>query len=172
MDKPRYSIWLVPSQPAQAQFAQAIIDLAKRYQSPWFVPHMTVSGDVEIGLDDLIQKLEPVAEQAARLTVQIDKIEIGHKYYQCVYAKLIKSRALIKLYEQTCAALNRPADPGWLAHSSLLYGDFDDTIKLEAKKVAESLVLPTSFTADKLSIRLSGPDPKNWPEMKKLPFKE
>lgn len=170
MNKPRYSIWLVPAAPARQQFSQAIIDLAAKYQSPWFVPHMTVLADNYLDIDTLVQKLTPVAQQTSKLSIQIDHLEIGQKYYQCMYAKLIKSPALTDLYTNTCNALDQPADSNWLAHMSLLYGEFDDTIKLAAQKDARSMMLPNIFETDSLSIWLSGPDPEKWQEIKNLNF--
>src|SRR5574340_924919 len=106
MDKPQYSMWLVPVSPARQKFSQAIIDLAAKYQSHWFVPHMTVLPNIEMSPNELARRLGPVAQQTTPLTIEIEKIDIGNQYYQCVYAKLRKSSVLLELYQKTCETLD------------------------------------------------------------------
>ncbi len=159
-----YSIWLVPSGSQRTQAAAVIDALAAYYRTPRFDPHVTVLGDIKGTLQDV----EKVALELARRTKR--PIEVGVRriswdtgdYWRSFYLEFGSSRALDKLYKDTCEVAGRCHKLPY--HMSLMYTN--DLSEQEKRAAAANLFsqfdLLDSMVLDHLRICTSGDVPEKW----------
>jgi hypothetical protein len=69
MDLP-VSFWLLPGKPSMRVFAQIVDDLARRYDAPRFLPHVTVHSDRVVRQADLTGVLQEAAAHFAPFEMQ------------------------------------------------------------------------------------------------------
>lgn len=163
--EPRYHLWLKPSGKPSHQFAQIIQELALKFQSPTFPPHITLLGNVEGSTADCVAKSTELAQRLSAFPIHVRQPAFGEDYFHCVSLvaeptpPLVHAHMLAReLFRQDGAAPYRP-------HLSLLYGTYPEDRKKDIiAKLPATLCLP--FEASHVSLIKAGRDaPKDWEEV-------
>ena len=131
----KHYLWLLPTPEQSIPLRQVIVDLARGFSQPIFLPHLTLWS----GLAQTTQIIEWMKRQKDQLpfTVHLSPPTFGQTKSRCVFIPVQNTPKLHLLFEQTqqnlgtCAPL-RP-------HISLLYGDH--TIA-RRRDVSSTLKLP------------------------------
>lgn len=122
-----YSLWLVPERDTETYvfLSQLIHNIAARYRTPVFDPHVTLLGGRDGTEQDMREKARLLAGELSPFEIQLGEVDSSGIYFQILFSKI----------EQTCAVLNANVvaqkvfgvDKGkYFPHLSLAYGDFSN----------------------------------------------
>jgi 2'-5' RNA ligase len=132
--------WLVPAEPAQSFFERTIVDLARRYRSPVFDPHVTVHvGPDRAGfVDQLISQAASGCEP-----VRLEVLEVRHsgEFTKTLFVQFALNAKLRQLNETIRTAAQDPSDYQLKPHLSLLYKKMPI---LARRQLADSITVPFS----------------------------
>lgn len=130
--------WLIPSEPARSFFRRIIDDLARRYDAPFFEPHVTI----HVAADHRNAAENALSEGTNEL-VRLVPLAIDHsdKFIKTLFVQFATSAELRKMNavisEETNDATNYELKP----HLSLLYKNLSVAIRRE---LAASIKVPFS----------------------------
>ena len=117
-----YSVWLVPSGSQYDSLRGLICDLATRYPSHCFMPHVTVVGDVQGTLDAIAHRAEQLAQRTGVLEARLTSIAwTRDNYFRSFYVLIDETAGFSKLYEDTCAIIGKCQTRPY--HMSIMYTD-------------------------------------------------
>lgn len=125
------SIWLMPSEPDAALLRGIIIDLARRFGTPQFEPHLTLAGDLHNAPSVHVPLLDELAAVCAAFAQPIDDVVLTEAYFRAFYAAFGETTELRRLKER-CVAVVGGTRKGFTPHVSLLYGSLPKSQKEEA----------------------------------------
>jgi 2'-5' RNA ligase len=112
--------WLIPAEPAQGFFQEAINDLARRYDAPVFDPHVTI----HVGANRT-DAAESAISQAARVCkpINLKALEIGHsrEFIKTLFVQFALNKELRQLNETIRNAVQNSSHYEFEPHLSLLY---------------------------------------------------
>ncbi|MCC6711313.1 MAG: 2'-5' RNA ligase family protein [Candidatus Pacebacteria bacterium] len=162
----KYSLWFVPTNPTATELQSVIDKLAKQHLSTKFEPHLTLVGNFEIELENLIKVTKEIAKNTQPFKIKLGEVSFSTTYFQAVFVRAKASAELMALNLQFKKALPLPEDV-FMPHLSLWYDANLDMAKRFT--VANSINLITKeFIADKIIIVPSVPDPKDWKHLTEI----
>lgn len=129
-----YSLWLIPDEPAFSNSSKIIENLSEKYNSPKFIPHITLLGRMEGEEEDLIKKTEKLVTQLFPLTIKLESFGFSEYKHKALYLNVEKSEELLSANKKASKIFNHDAE--FAPHLSLLWGTFDIDLKL---KIIEDL---------------------------------
>lgn len=149
-----HSIWLMPSAEDGAFLSSLVADLAGRFGTSLFAPHLTVRGDTDLP----VAALEAgIAEAAATIPVfreAVAAIETSDAYFRSFYARFRISAPLEQLKQQ----LDSELAGSFMPHVSLLYGPVAPAPKASAAAEFQRMLTGRAITFDRLCVVRSGQD--------------
>ena len=149
-----HSIWLMPNPDDERLFSGLVTDLAARFGTPVFAPHLTVRGDTTRPAPQLAADIAAAATDVGTFTDAVSDIETSEAFFRSFYERFAVSPPL--------AALKRRLDPegldGFMPHVSLLYGPVPDAPKAEAAAAMRKLLNGRPIGFDRLCVVTSGQD--------------
>jgi hypothetical protein len=117
-----YSVWLVPSGAQYDSLRSVVCELAARYPSHCFMPHVTVVGDVQGTLEDITQRAERLAQSTSALDARLTSIEwTPGSYFRSFVVLINETPGFSKLYEDTCTIVGKCQTRPY--HLSVMYTD-------------------------------------------------
>lgn len=149
-----HSIWLMPKADDEQRLAAIVSDLAKRFGTPAFTPHLTARGDTTRKRGELKADIEAAAAEVSVFAEAISDIETSEAFFRSFYARFAVCPPL--------AALKRRLDPEgletFMPHVSLLYGPVPAGAKEEAAREMRRHLNGRAITFDRLCVVTSGQD--------------
>ncbi|KFG68649.1 hypothetical protein JH26_15985 [Microvirga sp. BSC39] len=127
-----HSIWLMPRDEDEQAFAVIVRNLAKRFDSPVFQPHLTLVEDMPRTCEELKPLLEQLTEGMASFTAPVDAVEESSLYYRSFYARFPVSVPLRTLKERAVGLFEVGSLETFMPHISLAYGVPEGSEKTEA----------------------------------------
>lgn len=156
-----FSLWLRPAAPATARFAELIEELSQHLGTPWFAPHLTLSGLASTSEAEAIARCERLAARLAPLPIHL--VGAGHTdaYFRCLFLRAEKTRALLAAHRIACAGLQQPVEADFMPHLSLVYGTLATPVK---EKIIAELEgrFPRNFLADSIGLCSIAGSPSEW----------
>lgn len=134
--------------------AGLIADLAGRFGTPLFTPHLTVRGDTELPIAALEAAIAEVADEVAVFSEAIAAIGTSDAYFRSFYARFDVSEPLATLKQR----LEREGVDSFMPHVSLLYGFVPPGPKASAANEFQRMLAGRSITFDQLCVVRSGQD--------------
>lgn len=117
-----YSVWLVPSGAQYDSLRNVVCELATRYHSHCFMPHMTVVGDVQGTLEDITQRAEKLAQRTSALDARLTSIQwTPGNYFRSFVVLIDETSWFSNLYEDTCTIVGKCHTRPY--HVSIMYTD-------------------------------------------------
>lgn len=148
------SIWLMPSNDDETLLASLVRDLADRFGTPVFQPHLTLRGDTTTETAALTEAIAAAARQVPVFAEPISSVDITEAYFRAFYARFAVS--------PTLATLKRSLDPAeagsFLPHISLLYGTLPAEQTAPAAAAMGRRLAGRRITFDRISVVRSGQD--------------
>ncbi len=152
-----YSIWVEPTEKDTKYLSLIIQNLAKKYDSPTFNPHITVYSGV---------KNASAAKSAIRncadmkkLVVKITTLEFSDNLWKTVFANVEKNQKLLQI--NNAIKKHVPLNPKYdfNPHISMIYKKLNDSQK---QKIINDLKIKSKFTFDKITIITSSKNVGKW----------
>ncbi len=128
----KYSLWFMPENSIYNKFETIIKELAKKYNTPTFKPHITLIGSIT--KEDVFEKTELLSKKIKPFTIKIVKASYMFDYFRCVLALAETSLEIMdaaKLAREIFIDYNKR---DYIPHLSLMYGDFSEKIKQKIVK--------------------------------------
>jgi 2'-5' RNA ligase len=132
------TFWLCLAEPARAQCAALIQNLAARFDAPIFEPHVTIHV-VSAGAENFGAILERVASGRGPYRLFVQGIEFAEAFTKTLFVQFAQNPELARLSEDLGRALPAQSDYKLNPHLSLLYKDLSTEIK---RDLAHSIRLP------------------------------
>ncbi len=153
-----YSVWLMPDAAWARELKTIVEDLAGRFSTPRFQPHLTLIGGQPFDCEDLKRRLAPAVTGVATVARPILDVVTGDAYFRSFYALFGAEGGLGDLRRRVNVAV-LGADPGnFMPHVSLLYGAVEPGPKDAAAAKVRAAVTGRTVTFDRVEIVRSGDD--------------
>lgn len=163
-----YTLWLVPQGEVYNKFSTLIKKLASEYGGPVFVPHVTLLGDIELSEDEMVKRMKQLIMDQQPFQVNLDQISYEDFYFRALIVKAEKNASLQTLHEKTKQIFDMHNIPSYMAHLSLLYGDYPNQIK--EKIIAEiGKEQPAQFEVTSVFLTKGG-EVKDWKVIREFSF--
>jgi 2'-5' RNA ligase len=117
-----HALWLLPEEAVSTRVAAVIDHLARTRGGPRFLPHVTVAG-LEKPVAELRARLRALARTLPPLSVTLGRAAARSEHYKALFVE-VESAELRALHLRAAAVFGVAADPDYLPHLSLAYGDF------------------------------------------------
>jgi len=117
-----HSIWLMPRTEDEQRFSAIVRNLAKRFDSPDFQPHLTLVEDMPRPCDELKPLLERLTEGMTSFSAPVEAVEESPLYYRSFYARFPITGPLKTLKEKAVGLFGVGSIETFMPHISLAYG--------------------------------------------------
>jgi 2'-5' RNA ligase superfamily len=117
------AFWLLPSADYEPEFARQIGELAQRYNTPVFTPHVTIYGetiDHEPNSSEIHALLEEAVREVSPIILQVTGVSASEKFTKTLFVEFADSPELSRLCSRF-KQLSSNADYELRPHLSLLY---------------------------------------------------
>lgn|GEM_PF-482236 len=118
---PRVAIWLVPRQPDGTILQTLIADLAGRFSSPEFIPHMTIYSCRRSLLQEELAVTAALARSCPPLTLRTHGLAFRDRLTQALFVRLSSDKKLHWLRDSLQNKLPQTSIHNFEPHVSLLY---------------------------------------------------
>ena len=157
--------WLIPAEPAHSFFQGIINDLARRYDAPFFEPHVTI----HVGGNRVNSAKNALAEATRGckgVTLKAFGVDHSHEFIKTLFVEFALNAELRRLSNIVRSAAHNSSQYELKPHLSLLYKNMAAATR---RKLAASIKVPfseISFDALKasrcISPTLSRADVESW----------
>ncbi len=172
-----HSLWMCPSGAAGEAYSSIIGETSSKLGTFRFLPHITLVAAMMTGAKDVVARTRELAKQLAPYTFEFEEISQRDAYFQCVYAKMKRSKEVVDANNLAREIFpERRSDSYYTPHLSLIYGDFDLEEKetklipelraLMQEKIAET----KSFRVDSIEVWSTQGDVKDWYLVETIPL--
>ena len=126
-----YAIWALFSDEDSKYLTDVIDDLSKKYDSPTFLPHITLYGLVDIHLNYLTEIIENCSSKIDSLTIKQDKIDYSDDFWKTVFITIKRNTELEKIHSCMYSNLSKFSQYSFFSHISLIYKKLSIQEKLD-----------------------------------------
>jgi len=131
-----HSLWMLPSRNSSAAtrhvYQEIVGEAASAFNTFEHVAHITLVSALLTGEQSVLERTRQLASQLAPYQFELEAVKSRDAYFQCVYAtmkltpQVMEANALARTFFP-----ERFSDPPYMAHLSLVYGDFSQEYKEE-----------------------------------------
>ena len=157
----RYSLWFVPTGDVWDRLSRILHQLSTRHGAPGFSPHVTLLGNCPGPRRELIRQSARVAEALRPFVIRLEEIDFRDEYYRCLFVHAALTEPLRKAHQVARQELGHGREPSFMPHLSLLYGNFERSIK-EGLIAELGPRLDLQFKARSLHLWLTRGHPRHW----------
>jgi hypothetical protein len=147
-----HSIWLMPSPESEAALQVIIQDLAGRFASPLFQPHLTFMEEQERKLPELASVCRTLAAGTEEFCAPIRVVASNDLYFRSLYALFQAEGTLMNLRRSMVEALCLESPGAFMPHISLLYGVEPGVQKERARAALELDLAGTWIWFDRICV--------------------
>jgi 2'-5' RNA ligase len=129
----------MPADEDRAFFQEMINALARHYDAPPFVPHVTIYSGASAPADNPRQIIITSTQAVRAVTLDVDAVLSSEQFTKTLYVQFHPSTPLRSLSERMKRAVAQPSDYVLNPHLSLMYKDLSAD---EKQRIAASIHLP------------------------------
>lgn len=148
------SLWLMPCPEDEAFVASLIGELATRFGTPNFTPHLTLRGDTNATSEHLHDDARAAAAASQPFAEPIAGIETTQAFFRAFYLRFAVSAQLLGLKQR----LDAQETERFMPHVSLLYGNLPEMVKAPVSVEFVQRLAGRTITFDRICIVRSGQD--------------
>ena len=120
---PLYALWLVPADALLDQLRGTVADLATRFNTPLFGPHLTLcTVEWSLGLQALQAAMEVLCQGLSTLSLSVRGLGQTDEYFTFFYIKLADDDPQ-QVFSRAASAIRGARSPRIGPHVSLIYSD-------------------------------------------------
>ncbi|MSP50742.1 MAG: hypothetical protein EXQ95_15625 [Alphaproteobacteria bacterium] len=151
-----YSVWLMPEAAWARELAAVVGDLAGRFSTPRFTPHLTLIGGRPFDRADLKGRVASALPGTAPIAQPVLDVVIGEAFFRSFYALFAAEGGLLDVKRRIDrAALGSDASE-FMPHVSLLYGPVEAGAKAAAAREVRAVLVGRTVRFDRIEIVRSG----------------
>jgi 2'-5' RNA ligase len=131
----------MPAADDEKVLTELVGELADRFGSPLFAPHLTLMSDRPGDPSTMTALCREVASDFAPFAAQIAAVETGPAFFRSLYARFAAMGPIAKLRQRVEAALSFQPETPFMPHISLAYGLAEGDAKESVRReLAQGLV--------------------------------
>ena len=148
------SVWLVPEKEDENYLQELINTLGKENNSPIFIPHLTLFGDIKIEFEELKNAIDNVFENIKPFKIKKTCVFQSELFFKTVFVEFKKSNLLTNLFENLEKETGEKKDVStFKPHISLMYKLMPEVEKL---KIIKKHNIKDEFVIDRVFINAPG----------------
>lgn len=154
----KYAIWLTFSNIDEKYLSDVISQLCIRHLSPFFIPHITIYGLVQIELwklEKIIQELSDIQSFLAKK----QEILQSENFWKTVFVQIHRNDSLDRIHHTLKKNLEKYADYEFNPHISLIYKKMD---VFEKERIIKELKIKSEFRVSGIAIQEFNEDILKW----------
>lgn len=144
-----FSVWLIPQKKDEKELSKIVKNLAQRYDSPAFIPHLTLLGGVTINFDDLKSAIDEVFENKKPFVINKTKLNQSEQFFKTIFIEFESSKTLKNIFLELSKKTDKIDLESFKPHISLIYKIMS---KEEKTRIIKNLDLEKNFTVDRVYI--------------------
>ena len=117
-----YSIWLSFQGPGALKLQETISCLSRQFSAPEFQPHLTLVGDIDLGLEEVRSLAKRFTGGFIPSEIPIRSVEISDEYFMALHLSVEIPPDLQSMRETVARSANARSYKLDAPHVSLLYG--------------------------------------------------
>lgn len=175
----KYSLWIVPKGDVGYELQHLINTLSDTYNTPKFVPHITVVGNLTIhsgnAYADLVRHIYILVKHIRKFNITLTHLEHLDEEFRSLFLSVEPSTKLDELFKVTSELFPHVNDEKFRAmpHMSVLYGKYDSHTKTEIiKKYDNPDNTNITFEIDSLELFQTNLPVDKWHHDQSFPFKK
>lgn len=142
-----------------SDLTEIITKLARKYNSPVFLPHCTLVGKTDVSLPKLKSAIINLISKYKPIDVHPEKFGYTDNLWRTLYIELKEKQILTKWHEHICNLLSINYDKDYLPHISLMY----NFVSLgEKKKISGKIQLKSVYKIQSIQIIDCGEKVDDW----------
>lgn len=167
-----YSIWLEPGDNFADSLKEVVCDLAKRYDTQPFTPHVTLIGGAEEGEHRAIGLTKGLAQIIKPYFIELTgQLVCGNNWTKSLFVEVAESEEVLRANQYAREVFGLETETLYTPHLSLMYSD---TLSLpERLVIARSLNLTNlrgRFLVDKLHLYHTEGRIDQWHKLAEFPL--
>lgn len=156
-----FSVWIIPEVKDREYLQNIINNLAIKYNSPVFIPHMTLSGDIRLSIDEIEFAVEEIFKNTKPFKIKKTRVNQSELFFKTVFIEFELDKNLKNLYSLLSGKIRKDDLFAFKPHISLIYKFMPEEEKL---KIIEKLHIKNEFTIG--SVMVNKMDPDNYQNVK------
>ncbi len=170
----KYSLWVSPEKGSElhTKLQNLIENLAKRFQTPVFEPHVTLLGDIE-ATPEISDKVTKLSQMITPYKITLDFLDYTDNLYQSLVIRTLATLRVLDANKKTRDVFNRHSDSLYVPHISLIYvRDLENQVKQGLIKEIGDQFKGVEFLAESIQIseQLAGGRIEDWKIFKEIPI--
>jgi 2'-5' RNA ligase len=168
MDIFGFSLWIIPPEESKKKFEAIIQQLAAKYQTPVFVPHVELLGEIPSVKEDIIEKTTAVTKTISPFPLTLTSVNFQDTYLSSLYIQANSSDELAFLHTRLVEEFAM-TETLFFPHLSLMHSNLDSKTKEE---IITSIgrEQPEHFTVSSLFLAQSSGDESTWKVVHEFPL--
>lgn len=142
----------MPCSEQERELATIVRELAERFNSPIFRPHLTLVEDMPRSCVELTPLLERLADGAACFESSVETVEESPLYYRSFYARFPVTDPLRRLKDKAVSLFEVGSLDTFMPHISLAYGVAESSDKTKAIAALRGKLQGISVRFDRVCI--------------------
>jgi len=157
----RYSLWIMPPGGLYEKLSDLIVQIAGRYHSPVFKPHVTLLGSVPGGRESIVSATSRLASSLKPYDIYLTNAGCLDEYFRCLFIEVERSDEVLRANMAAKRTFANNDDRGYFPHLSLMYGNLSIDVKKEIiSDIGEKFDL--TFRADSIHLYDTSGAPEEW----------
>ena len=150
--KGMHSVWLMPAGEDELMLAAIVAELAERFGTPRFQPHLTLVEDRLCEEEALARQLVAVTAGIAPFTATIQAIGTSDLFFRAFYARFEKAGPVLELKRRAIALIAASAIESFMPHVSLAYGVKDRPLRQATARQIEARLAGRVIRFDHIAV--------------------
>ncbi len=170
----RYAIWYEPTGNLYEELQTIINDLAKKYSSPVFNPHITLlPGGCAFEKDAAINKIRGIADTTLPFETKFDGFGYQDTVFQSLFLKLEVSPEFQELTHRVQQKYNGSVNFDFVPHLAIVYKQLPVAEKEQIITSLGGALLQQSFVLENIDVieYELGKPPETWKKVASIPVK-
>ena len=154
-----FAIWFLFGKDDSIYLEQIIKELATRYHSPFFIPHMTVYGLVNTNLETIDNLILESIKDVKPFLVEKNSIDYSDDFWKTLFIEIKQNLYLNRINEKLTNGLSKFSNYEFSPHISVIYKKMNDNKK---KFMAQNLNVKNDFLVSKIVIHEFSNNVEDW----------
>lgn len=159
----------MPHEPVREELAPLISELARRFDTPSFAPHVTLVGSIEGSKWEVVAKCTLLTSEVHRVRIETAELGYDEEFFRALYLRVASSSSLMAARSRAVEVFALHPAEEYDPHLSLLYGNLSLSTKVSIARELGARS-PLGFEAAALHLfDTAGPVPE-WHQVGAFPI--
>lgn len=162
-----FAIWLLPTKNDTKYLSSIITNLSRKFNSPTFLPHITIYGLVDAPLSIIEDAITTAISNLSSFTVKKSEINYSDNIWKTIFINIVPNQELKSINEKLAQKLDQYTNYEFLPHISLMYKKI---ARSEKVKVIDNLHIKNEFLMDRIAIQQYSDNVHEWKNVRYFKF--